>query len=118
MAPGEVVVVTIGKFQSGDAPNVIADKAELGASIRTTTEESCKMVEARVTAVGASAVFDAPMMSASEDFSYYTQVAPECFLTLGAGNGVANHNPKFNLAEKALQNGVMMQVQLILDYLN
>jgi len=57
------------------------------------------------------------MMTASEDFSYYNQVAPQCFLTLGVGNGVANHNPKFNLDEKALQNGVMTQVQIILDYL-
>ena len=58
------------------------------------------------------------MMTASEDFSYYHQVAPECFLTLGVGDGVANHNPKFNIDEKALQNGVKTQVQIILDYLN
>ena len=71
-----------------------------------------------VSAIGESNVFDAPMMTASEDFSYYKQVAPECFLTLGVGNGPANHNPKFNIDEKALQNGVKTQVQIILDYLN
>ena len=69
-------------------------------------------------AVGSGHVFNAPMMTASEDFSYYKQIAPICFLTLGVGNGVANHNPKFNLDEKALQNGVKAQVQIILDYLN
>ena len=157
--PGEMTVVTIGKFQSGNAPNVIADKAALEATIRTTTDATRKLVEARIkslidnitkahgatyeldykhnypaiqndsllnamvqksaaSAVGQGNVFDAPMMTASEDFSYYHQVAPECFLTLGIGNGVANHNPKFNLDEKALQNGVKTQVQIILDYLN
>ena len=58
------------------------------------------------------------MMTASEDFSHYKQIAPICFLTLGVGDGVANHNPKFKLDEKALQNGVITQVQIILDYLN
>jgi hypothetical protein len=33
-------------------------------------------------------------------------------------NGVANHNPKFNLDEGALAIGVKAEVQLILDYLN
>lgn len=59
-----------------------------------------------------------PRMTASEDFSYYKQVAPTCFLVLGVGEGVANHNPKFNLDEKALLNGVKAQVQIILDHLN
>jgi len=157
--PGEMTVVTIGKFQSGEANNVIADKAVLGATIRTTTDATRKLVEARikslidhitkangatydldyvanypaiqndqalnamakksaVSAVGESHVFDAPIMTASEDFSYYKQVAPECFLTLGVGNGPANHTPKFNIDEKALLNGVKTQVQIILDFLN
>ena len=46
--PGELAVISIGKFQSGDAPNVIADKAELGATVRTTTEKTRKLVEERV----------------------------------------------------------------------
>ena len=159
VTPGEMTVVTIGKFQSGNANNVIADKAELGATIRTTSDETRKLVENRiklvidnitkahgatyeleyvhnypaiqndtmlnalvkksaVTAVGPANVFDAPMMTASEDFAYYNQVAPQCFLTLGVGKGVANHNPKFNIDEKALKNGVITQVQIILDFLD
>lgn len=39
-------------------------------------------------------------------------------MVLGVGDGVANHNPKFNLNEEALINGVKAQVQTILDYLN
>lgn len=159
VTPGEMAVVTIGKFQSGEAPNVIADKAELAASIRTTTDETRKLVEKRIrslvdnitkahgatydleyifsypaiqndgelndlakksatTILGKGQVFDAPIMTASEDFSYYNKVAPTCFLILGVGDGVANHNPKFNPDENALVNGVKAQVQTILDFLN
>lgn len=159
VTPGEMAVVTIGKFQSGEAPNVVADKAELAASIRTTTDETRKLVEKRIRTLienitkahgatyeldyilsypavqndatlnqiakagatkilGSDQVFDAPLMTASEDFSYYRQKAPTCFLVLGVGDGVANHNPKFNLDEDALLNGVKAQVQIILDFLN
>ncbi|MHC5202180.1 M20 metallopeptidase family protein [Myroides sp. LJL119] len=158
VTPGEMAVVTIGKFQSGNASNVIADKAELGATIRTTTDATRELIENRVKIlieqitkahgatydleyilgcpaiendqtlnamakksaieiVGQNNVFDADMMTASEDFSYYKQVAPTCFLVLGVGNGVANHNPGFNIDERALLNGVKTQMQIILDYL-
>ena len=159
ITPGEMAVITIGKFQSGNAPNVVPDKAELAASIRTISDAARKLVETRIKtiienitkahgatydltyilsypaiqndvalnlkakasatkAVGKDNVFDAPRMTASEDFSYYNKIAPTCFMVLGIGNGVANHNPKFNLDEKALSNGVKAQVQTVLDYLN
>ena len=156
--PGEMAVVTIGKFQSGNAYNVIPDKAELAATVRTVTETSRKLIEQRIRdivdnitksngatykldyflsypaiqndsalvdfarasaskTVGAAQVFEAPSMTASEDFSYYHNVAPICFINLGIGPGVANHNPKFNPDESAFANGVKVQVQLILDFL-
>jgi metal-dependent amidase/aminoacylase/carboxypeptidase family protein len=68
--------------------------------------------------LGANQVFDAPRMTASEEFAHYKDAAPECFMILGVGPGVANHNPKFNLDEGALANGVKAEIQLILDYLN
>ncbi|MGC1631930.1 MAG: amidohydrolase [Gelidibacter sp.] len=159
VAPGEMAVVTVGKFQSGEAPNVIPDKAELAASIRTISDPTRQLVEDRIRAIvenvtkahgatfdleyiksypaiqndadlnakakastvkvlGKENVFDAPRMTASEDFSYYNKIAPTCFMVLGVGEGVANHNPKFNLDENALSNGVKAQIQTILDYLN
>ena len=57
-------------------------------------------------------------MTASGDFAHYKDAAPECFMILGVGPGVANHNPKFNLDEGALADGVKAEIQLILDYLN
>lgn len=159
VTPGEMAVVTVGKFQAGNAPNVVTDKAEIAASIRTISDPTRQLVKERIEtivdnitkahnatydldyilsypsiqndeqlnefakacaikALGSDKVFDAARMTASEDFSYYKQIAPISFLVLGVGDGVANHNPKFNLDEKALKNGVVAQVQIILDYLN
>lgn len=157
--PGDMAVVTVGKFQSGNAPNVIPDKAELGASIRSVTPETRKLLEERVRtiidhvckangaqykldyslgypsiqndaalrelakkaaieAVGEKNVFDVPRIPASEDFSYYAQVAPTYFITVGSGDGPANHNPGFKADDGAILNGIRTEVQIILNYLN
>lgn len=158
VAPGEMAVITIGRFQSGKANNVIPETADLGATVRTTTDETRKQVaeriktmvndichaygakadldyifsypaiqnskelcelarKAAIQAIGKDNVVDVPRMTASEDFSYYKEVAPTCFIVLGVGDGPANHSPKFNLDEKALSNGVKAEVQIIMDYL-
>lgn len=158
-APGEMAVVSVGKFQSGDAPNVIPDKAELAATIRTVTDATRKLVEQRVRtivdavctangakydlnyvlsypavqnspelrplvrqaatrAVGADKVFDAPRLTASEDFSYYGEVAPAFFFIVGAGDGPVNHNPGFHADDGALANGVRTEVEILWDYLH
>jgi amidohydrolase len=49
--PIESCVVTVGKFQAGEAFNVIPDTAELGMTIRTLTPEMRDLAEERVTAV-------------------------------------------------------------------
>lgn len=159
VTPGDMAVVTIGKFQSGNAPNVIPDKAELGASIRSVTPETRKLLEERtrsiidhvckangarykldyelgypaiennsalrelakkaaIQAVGEKNVFDAPRIPASEDFSYYGQVAPIYFMTISSGDGPANHNPGFKADDAAISNGIKTEVRIILDYLN
>lgn len=159
VTPGEMAVVTVGKFQAGEAPNVIPDKAELAATVRTVSEPTRQLVATRIKsivdhiaqangatynldyefgypailndetlctsarrsvtkALGTAHVFDAPRMSASEDFAYYKEVAPTYFMVLGVGDGAANHSPKFNPDESALANGVKAEVQIILDYLN
>src|SRR5690606_26661837 len=68
--------------------------------------------------LGEDKIFEAPAMTASEDFAFYKEISPISFVTLGIGDGPANHNPGFNLDEDALENGVKTQVQIILDYLN
>lgn len=157
--PGEMTVLSIGKFQAGNAPNVIADQAELAATIRTTSQETREFVEKRIKSIidntveahggtydldytlgypsivndteltemamnsaskilGEDKIFEAPAMTASEDFAFYKEISPISFVTLGIGDGPANHNPGFNLDEDALENGVKTQVQIILDYLH
>ena len=159
ISPGEMAVVTIGRFQSGNANNVIPETASLGATVRTITastrtlvadrikaivENTCRAYGAKydldyvfsypaiqnspqlvalarkaaIEALGSDWVVDAPRMTASEDFAYYKEIAPICFIILGVGDGPANHSPKFNLDEKALSNGVKVEVQIIKDYLN
>jgi amidohydrolase len=159
VAPGEMAVVSVGRFQAGNASNVIPDTADLAATVRTITETTREFVANRIKTIidsitkahgatytldyvfgnpavendpalvdlakagatkilGAERVFDAPRMSASEDFARYKEVAPVCLLGLGAGPGPANHSPKFNLDESSLTNGVKAQVQIIVDCLN
>jgi amidohydrolase len=159
VTPGDMTVISVGQFQAGNSPNVIPAEAKLAATIRTTSEETRKMVETRIkemvdnitkaygatykldyinaypainnnaalnsharnsaaTVLGKEQIFNAPMMTASEDFSYYGKIAPVSFMTLGIGKGAANHNPEFTVDESALANGVKTQVQIILDYLN
>ena len=90
-------------------------------SIPAIENDSALVDLAKVSAMkilGQDKVFDAPRMSASEDFARYKEIAPECFMTLGVGPGPMNHHPAFNLDESALVNGVKVQIQIILDYLN
>lgn len=156
--PDEMAVISVGKFQAGNAPNVIPPTAELGATIRTVTDSTRQLIarrvkemveyvtkaygatydlnyifsypaidnnaalcqlaqQAAIQAIGKANVDNVPRMSASEDFSYYKEVAPVCFMLLGVGNGPANHNPKFNPDEKAFINGVKTEVRIVLDYL-
>lgn len=156
--PDEMAVISIGKFQAGNAPNVIPSTAELGATIRTVSDTTRQLIakrikemveytnqaygttydlnyifsypsiqnnatlcelarQAAIQAIGTANVSNVPRMSASEDFSYYKEVAPICFMLLGVGNGPANHNPQFNPDEKAFINGVKTEVRIVLDYL-
>ncbi len=157
--PGEMTVVSVGKFQSGEAPNVIANQAELSGTVRTISPETRELVQKRVESVvgqygtamnttvdldyiqsypsirnnqdlnaqvkesalkilGEDQVFDAPVMTASEDFAYYAHLAPVSYFVLGVGDGPANHHPQFNPDEDAFINGVQTQIQVILDYLD
>src|SRR5690606_10960583 len=48
VVPGELAVISIGKFQAGDVANVIADKAELAATIRTVSQQTRELIEKRI----------------------------------------------------------------------
>lgn len=92
-------------------PAVINDKA-----LSTLVMESAKEV------LDDDLVREVPLLSGSEDFSYYRNVAPISFIQLGGGTaddgcGYANHHPKFMIQEAALAAGVKTEVQTVLNYL-
>jgi amidohydrolase len=58
----------------------------------------------------------APMMG-SEDFSYFAQRVPACFVFLGAGDAehpFPNHHPAFDIDESALEAGIQAHVAIAL----
>ena len=74
---------------------------------------------------GADMVSEAPLVTASEDFSYYAQQAPGMFIFLGsARKGVdaattpANHSPLYEVDEGVLPLGVRALAGLAVDFLS
>lgn len=61
-----------------------------------------------------------PMLG--EDFSYFAQLVPSAYIKLGInGDGKGNyplHSSKFDIDEKALEYGVKLATQTVIDYLN
>jgi amidohydrolase len=58
----------------------------------------------------------APIMG-SEDFSYFAQRVPACFVFLGAGNpahAFPNHHPAFDIDEAAMEAGIAAHVAIAL----
>lgn len=55
--------------------------------------------------LGTDQVADAPRLMESEDFARYKDVAPQCLLILGVGDGFAPHHPKFNPMKARLAMG-------------
>jgi len=60
---------------------------------------------------------------ASEDFSEFSERVPGVFMFLGAGNPakgttISHHNPRFDIDEDILLNGVAMHVCGALDFFN
>jgi amidohydrolase len=66
---------------------------------------------------GENHVEDIPKRMTSEDFSYYSQEIPACFIRLGVRNeklGIVSgiHTPKFDIDEYALEIGTLNMVKL------
>jgi amidohydrolase len=66
---------------------------------------------------GAARVVEIPPMMGSEDFSYFAQRVPACFVFLGAGDDAhpfPNHHPAFDIDESALEAGIQAHVAIAL----
>lgn len=68
-------------------------------------------------------VFEAPLVTASEDFSYYTREVPGLFFFLGVTpmdkmkDAAPNHSPHFLVDDQALVTGIQALSALTTDYL-
>lgn len=73
---------------------------------------------------GADNVFDVPKLTASEDFSFYSQEIPSLFIFLGGtpvgqdtSKAPYNHSPYFYVDESSFKVGTKALSQLAIDYL-
>lgn len=58
-----------------------------------------------------------PPISGSEDFAYFLQNKPGCFLRLGNGNSAVLHNPAYNFNDDSLTFGAAFWTRLVERYL-
>lgn len=93
-------------------PAVVNDEAEAGRFFRTAPE-----------VFGKEHVLPAPKIMPAEDFAYYLQKIPGCFMFVGAGNEAKNafyphHHPKFDFDEDAMLHGLKLMVHMVEAYQN
>ncbi|MFC9710203.1 M20 family metallopeptidase [Paenibacillus sp. NPDC056933] len=84
-------------------------------------QETARFFREAVDVFGADSVQKSPMMMPAEDFAYYLQQIPGCFMFVGAGNPKKNaiyphHHPKFDFDEDAMQNAVKLFIAMAKGY--
>lgn len=96
-------------YRSG-YPAVVNDEAEAGRFFRTAPQ-----------IFGEESVLVAPKIMPAEDFAYYLQRIPGCFMFVGAGNAAKDavyphHHPKFDFDEDAMLHGLQLMVGMVAAY--
>ncbi|WP_339256331.1 M20 family metallopeptidase [Paenibacillus sp. FSL R5-0749] len=91
-------------------PPVVNDEQETARFFREATE-----------LFGAERVQASPMLMPAEDFAYYLQKVPGCFMFVGAGNPDKNaiyphHHPMFDFDEDAMQTAVRLFIAMAKGY--
>lgn len=70
---------------------------------------------------GPEGVIEAEPITVAEDFSYYLQKKPGCFMFVGAGNPdcgavYSHHHPKFDIDERAMERSASLLIGMAEDY--
>jgi amidohydrolase len=81
------------------------------------TAEAAFVRETLVDTFGERRVLEIAPIMGSEDFSYFAQRVPACFVFLGAGDDAhafPNHHPAFDIDEAAMQTGIEAHVAIAL----
>lgn len=118
---GEISAATASAF-GGTATNVMTWGAP---PVVNNAEMAALAAEAAKAALGEDSVLTelaAPNMG-GEDFAFYLEKAPGCFMFLSASNPekgttVPHHNPKFDIDEDVLWRGAAVFVAIVDKYLN
>jgi amidohydrolase len=71
---------------------------------------------------GAQHVHTIPLIMAGEDFSYYLQRVPGCYMFVGAGNEAAgivhpHHHPRFDIDERAMLTAGKLLLSMAANYM-
>jgi amidohydrolase len=71
---------------------------------------------------GAEHTIESALIMAGEDYAYYLQKVPGCFMFVGAGNAdlgvwAPHHHPYFDIDEEAMRNAALLLSGMTLDYL-
>jgi amidohydrolase len=85
-------------------------------------KEAERIFQVAASLFGKDAVKQTPQMMAGEDFAYYLQQIPGCFVFVGARNEkigahYSHHHPKFDVDETAMMRSAQLLLNLTLDYL-
>ncbi|WP_414698823.1 M20 family metallopeptidase [Paenibacillus sp. LPE1-1-1.1] len=70
---------------------------------------------------GEAAVVRSEAITVAEDFSYYLEKVPGCFMFVGAGNEsigatYAHHHPMFDIDEQSMQRAARLLIEMAEDY--
>jgi amidohydrolase len=86
------------------------------------TREASRFTEVADRTFGEERVHGLQPIMAGEDFAYYLQRIPGCFMLVGAGNaeqGIVqpHHHPKFDIDESAMLQAAQLLASMALDYM-
>lgn len=85
--------------------------------------EIMRFKKTAVTLFGKDAVQVASPSMAAEDFAYYLQHIPGCFLFIGANKDtsqpiIPHHHPRFDIEEKSMKHAALLLIQMSLNYMS
>ena len=131
-------IITVGAFLAGDAPNVIPGTAELRLTVRAMQPTVRDLLERRISELaqaqaasyGATAdvnyirdwlsedglVVNPEPITASEDFAFFLEKVPGCYINIGNGIGSVGgcmvHNAAYDFNDRVLSTGASYWVKL------
>jgi metal-dependent amidase/aminoacylase/carboxypeptidase family protein len=85
------------------------------------THEASRFFNEAKSVFGEENVQEASKLMPAEDFAYYLERVPGCFMFVGAGNPVKgavypHHHPKFDFDEDAMINAVRLFIAMSMGY--